>query len=479
MRARSSGRFLAARLSVAAMKVSLLAATTVGLITGITAGMAASEPEARLQRTVLAVGLREPIALDVASDGRVVLAERRGRIAVWDPQSLRLETVGSLTVFSGPEDGLLGLALHPGFVTNGWVFCYHGTPGVLENRLSRFTLQHGPGGGVLDLASQRILLRVPTRIPKPNHSGGGLAFDAAGCLYLGTGDYTYADRSEGFAPLDQRPGQELNDSERTAANTADWRGKILRIHPEADGTYTIPLGNLFPAGNPKALPEIYAMGCRNPFRLSIDHPTGRLFWGDVGPDATQPDPARGPSGFDEFHVTRTAGNFGWPYFIADNRPYRRFDFATRVSGEPWNPEKPINESAFNTGLSDLPPARPAFLWYPPGPSARWPEVGSGPRSAMAGPTYHFSAGLKSPVKLPAEWDGATFLMDWERGWILGAWLDAEDRITRLKPLLPGQKFRRPICLQLGPDGALYLIEWGSRWSDNTDAALVRVSASAE
>ena len=207
MRARSSGRFLAARLSVAAMKVSLLTATTVGLITGITAGMAASEPEARLQRTVLADGLREPIALDVASDGRVVLAERRGRIAVWDPQSLRLETVGSLTVFSGPEDGLLGLALHPGFVTNGWVFCYHGTPGVLENRLSRFTLQHGPGGGVLDLASQRILLRVPTRIPKPNHSGGGLAFDAAGCLYLGTGDYTYADRSEGFAPLYQRPGQ--------------------------------------------------------------------------------------------------------------------------------------------------------------------------------------------------------------------------------------------------------------------------------
>lgn len=430
------------------------------------------ESDSRLVRTVLAEGLREPIALDVASDGRVVLAERRGRIAVWSPADSRLQTAATLNVFSGPEDGLLGLALHPGFVTNGWVFCYHGTPGVLENRLSRFTLRDG----VLDPASQRVLLRVPTRIPKPNHSGGGLAFDTTGCLYLGTGDYTYADRSEGFAPLDHRPGQELNDSERTAANTADWRGKILRIRPESGGGYSIPEGNLFAPGDPKALPEIYAMGCRNPFRLSIDAPTGRLFWGDVGPDAVQPDPERGPAGFDEFHVTRTAGNFGWPYFIADNRPYRRFDFATRQSGRPFDAERPVNESPFNTGRRELPRARAAFLWYPPGPSARWPEVGSGPRSAMAGPTYHFSAPLKSSAKLPAEWDGATFLFDWERGWILGAWLDGQDRVTRLKPLLPGHRFRRPICLQLGPEGALYLIEWGSRWSDNTDAVLVRISS---
>lgn len=437
-------------------------------------GLGAGRPPSGLQRSVLAEGLREPITLDVAADGRVMLAERRGRIVLWDPRDPGLRTIASLNVFTGPEDGLLGLALHPGFVTNGWVFCYHGTPGVLENRLSRFTVKEG----LLDPASQRILLRVPTRIPKPNHSGGGLAFDPAGHLYLGTGDYTDADRSEGFAPLDHRPGQEFNDSERTAANTADWRGKILRIHPEPDGTYTIPAGNLFPAGDPKALPEIYAMGCRNPFRLSFDGPGGRLFWGDVGPDAIQPDPERGPAGFDEFHVTRTAGNFGWPYSIADNRPYRRFDFGTRRAGEAYDPEHPVNESPFNTGRRELPPARPAFLWYPPGPSARWPEVGSGPRSAMAGPTYHFSAGLDSPAKLPAEWDGATFLFDWERGWILGAWLDGQDRVTRLKPLLTGAKFRRPICLRLGPDGALYLIEWGSRWSDNTDAALVRV-ASAE
>jgi cytochrome c len=166
-------------------------------------------------RTELAAGLEDPIALDVARDGRVILAERRGALKVWDPADAQMRTVGKLPVFSGPEDGILGLALHPGFMTNGWVFLYHGTIGVLENRVSRFTLS----GESLDPSSQRILLRVPTLIPKPNHSGGGMAFDGAGNLYVGTGDYTRAGESDGFAPLDQRPGHPLNDSQRTARPT--------------------------------------------------------------------------------------------------------------------------------------------------------------------------------------------------------------------------------------------------------------------
>jgi len=427
---------------------------------------------AAVVRMELAVGLEEPIALDVSRDGRVVLAERRGAVKVWDPVDARIRTVGKLPVFSGPEDGILGLALHPGFATNGWVFLYHGTIGVPENRVSRFTLS----GESLDPSSQKVLLRVPTLIPKPNHSGGGMAFDAAGNLYIGTGDYTRAGESDGFAPLDQRPDHPLNDSQRTAANSADLRGKILRIHPEADGTYTIPADNLFPPGTAKALPEIYAMGCRNPFRFGVDSRTGRLCWGDVGPDALGPDPQRGPAGFDEFNVTRTPGNFGWPHFSADNRPYRAWDFAAKVAGAAFDPAHPVNASVHNTGLHQLPPARPAFLWYPPGPSTRWPSVGSGPRSAMAGPTFHFDAGNPSARQLPRDFDGGTFLYEWERGWIQLAWFDAEDRLVTLKPVMPGTKFRRPICLQLGPDGAAYLIEWGSNWSNNRDTALVRLES---
>ncbi len=425
-----------------------------------------------LHRTVLATNLTEPIALDFAVDGRVVFAEHHGAVKIWNPGTGITTSVAALDVFTGPEDGILGLALDPGFATNGWIFLYHSTPGVLENRVSRFTLDHG----AIDPGSQRILLRIPTRLPKPNHSGGCLGFDGAGNLYASTGDYTYADKSEGFAPLDRRPGHELNDSERTAANTADFRGKILRIHPEPDGTYTVPAGNLFKPGTPKTLPEIYVMGCRNPFRFTVDPATGWLYWGDVGPDATGPNSTRGPAGFDEFNVARTAGNFGWPYFSADNRPYLAHDFDSKVSGEPFDPLHPVNDSPNNTGVRELPPARPAFLWYPPGPSSRWPEVGSGARSAMAGPVYHFDPNLRSIRKLPREFDGAVFLFEWERGWIKAAWLDESGSLARLESVTCPEtaKFKRPICMKLGPDGALYLIEWGSNWSGNHDAAVVRL-----
>lgn len=429
---------------------------------------------ADLSRTVLLSGLQEPIALDVASDGRVFVAERHGDLKMWMPGAAPAQPAGHLDVFTGPEDGLLCLALSPGFATNQWVFLFHSTPGVLENRISRFVLTNG----VLDAQSRQTLLRIPTVIPKPNHSGGGLGFDAAGNLYVSTGDYTYANKSEGFAPLDRRPGHELNDSERTAANTDDLRGKILRVHPEADGGYSIPAGNLFPPGMPGTRPEIYVMGCRNPFRFSVDAPTGRLYWGDVGPDAVGPDPLRGPAGFDEFNVATAAGNFGWPYFQADNRPYLAWDFATKTAGAAMDVEHPVNDSPNSSGLRQLPPARPAFLWYPPGPSSRWPELGSGARSAMAGPVYHFDPALQSPGKLPAAYDGAVFLFDWERGWIKAVWLDERDQVKRIRPFMPEVRFKRPICLKLGPDGALYLLEWGSNWSNNQDAALVRLAANS-
>lgn len=443
-------------------------ALAIALIAGLNAAGAAPIP---LKRTELATGLTEPIALDLADDGRVFIAERPGHLKVWDLGTGELRSAGRLNVLTGPEDGLLCLALSPGFMTNQWVFLFHSTPGVLENRVSRFTFTNG----VLDAASQKILLRIPTLIPKPNHSGGGLGFDAAGNLYASTGDYTYAGKSDGFAPLDHRPGQELNDSQRTAANTADLRGKILRVHPEADGTYRIPSGNLFPPGTADTRPEIYIMGCRNPFRFSIDSATGWLYWGDVGPDALGPDPARGPAGFDEFNVATAAGNFGWPYFQADNRPYLHWDFATKTAGAAFDPAAPVNDSPHNTGQKHLPPAQPAFLWYPAGPSSRWPELGSGARSAMAGPVYHFAPGLASARKLPAEFDGAVFLHEWERGWIKAVWLDEQRRVRRMVPVLPEGRFKRPISLKFGPDGALYLLEWGSNWSNNRDSALVRIA----
>ena len=76
------------------------------------------------------------------------------------------------------------------------------------------------------------------------------------------------------------------------------------------------------------------MGVRNPFRLSVDHKSGWLYWGDVGPDSRQADPQRGPIGLDEWNRARAAGNFGWPYCIGDNQPYVAYDFATERSCVP-------------------------------------------------------------------------------------------------------------------------------------------------
>lgn len=436
---------------------------------GIPTASSADRPVA-FQKVVLSTHLSEPIQLSIARDGRVFMGERHGGLKVWRPNTKDTLTLGHLPVFTGPEDGLLGLALDPGFLTNHWLYLFHSTPGILENRVSRFTVDHD----ALDLESQRVLLRIPTLAKKPNHSGGGLGFDAAGNLYASTGDYTFITDSGGYSPLDDRPGREVHDSQRTAANTLDFRGKILRIHPEPDGTYRIPPGNLFAPGTAKTLPEIYIMGCRNPFRFSIDEATGWLVWGDVGPDALESSPERGPAGFDEFNLARQAGNFGWPYFIGDNKPYRRFDFDTQVPGETFDPAHPVNASRNNTGLHDLPPAQPALIWYPPGPSTRFPTLGSGARSAMAGPIYHFDPNLPSSRKFPIEFDRALFLFDWERSWIRTVRLDADGRLQRIDPFPPQVAVKRPISMAFGPDGALYVVEWGSAWNDNQDSQLSRI-----
>lgn len=434
----------------------------------------AAQAEARFEKVVLATNLVEPIQLSIARDGRVFFGERHGAVKVWNPANGLTETIGQVEVFTGPEDGLLGLALDPGFATNSWIYLFHSTVGVLENRVSRFTIVDGK----LDLESRKTLLHIPTLAKKPNHSGGGLGFDGAGNLFASTGDYTFINDSQGYAPLDRRPGREMFDSERTAANSNDPRGKILRIHPEPDGTYTIPKGNLFAPGTPKTLPEIYIMGCRNPFRFSIDEKTGWLFWGDVGPDAQTPDPKRGPAGFDEFNLAKQAGNYGWPYFVADNKAYVKYDFATRESGETFDAAHPVNDSPNNTGVRELPPAQPAFVWYPPGPSTRFPELGSGARSAMAGPVYHFDASSTSARKFPKEYDGALFIYEWERSWLGEVRLDSEGRFEKLRTFAPEIKVKRPISMAFGPDGGLYVIQWGSAWYNNKDSELIRIEYSS-
>ena len=137
----------------------------------------------------------------------------------------------------------------------------------------------------------------------------------------------------------------------------------MRIKPEVDGTYSIPEGNLFPEGTPKTRPEIYVMGCRNPFRISIDERTGYLYWGDVGPDAGEDGELRGPKGLDEFNQAKHPGYWGWPYSRGNNQTYYDYDFVKEESGPRFDAENLINDSPNNTGMRELPPAQPSMIWY--------------------------------------------------------------------------------------------------------------------
>ncbi|HEY9049153.1 MAG TPA: carbohydrate-binding protein, partial [Ohtaekwangia sp.] len=255
----------------------------------------------------------------------------------------------------------------------------------------------------------------------------------------------------------------------------DLRGKILRIHPEENGTYTIPEGNLFPKGTPKTRPEIYTMGCRNPYRISVDPATSIVYWGEIGPDSGN-DGAQGPRGYDEINQAKRPGNFGWPYFVGDSKPYHEFDFATKSVGELFNPEAPVNTSPNNTGAKELPPAQKAMIWYPYDKAIEFPEIGTGGRSAMAGPVYHYDASIKSSTQFPEYYDKGLFIFDWMRNWVFVVRLDAEYNFKRMEPFMPGNgDFRRPIDLEVGPEGSFYMLEYGSVYGiDNVDARLVRI-----
>ena len=215
------------------------------------------------------------------------------------------------------------------------------------------------------------------------------------------------------------------------------------------------------------------MGCRNPWRLNVDQKTGFVYWGEVGPDA-HGDGKRGPRGYDEINQARAAGNFGWPYFIANNRAYADVNFATGDIGPRYDPQRPINESPANTGAKILPPAQEAFIYYPYAYSEKFPELGEGGRTACAGPVYHFDPSLDSKRKFPKEFDNTLFIFEWTRHWIKCVHLNDSSNIRRIEPFMDERKWRRPIDMTFGPDGVLYLIEYGETWGVNKDAKLVRV-----
>ncbi len=430
-------------------------------------------------RQVLVSDALNPIGIDVAKDGKVYWSEiggptgveSTGYIKMHDPKgpANNKTTVGSILTradHSSSEDGVLGMSLQPGFdladPAKRNVFVYYSprnadwpTTGAAQvvgyNQISRFTLTED--GTAVIPGSERVILRVPKvkifGAPSghpggptnggPGHVGGaGLDFDSAGNLYLGVGDDVSPNASghNGLQPMDYRSAERW-DARKTSANTADLRGKVLRISPKfgdipADAapgvgtTYDVPAGNLFPVGTTAARPEIYAMGFRQPFTLHTDPANpGIVGVGEYCNDASVDNPVRGFAGVCEWNLLNKPGNHGWPFCAGDNSPANtatRWNYATATTtGEKYDcsqeqvpsdinyaPEGQTPNPATFQGRHQLPKPEKATIWKKYATAtegqqnpADFGDLSKGGMQPIAGPIYRYDGVDGDRRRVPA------------------------------------------------------------------------------
>ncbi len=485
----SRSRPAPSRWRAAASTALLIAATALTAV--VTAPSALAHPIAAsdFQKVTLAIGaaeVGEPMSIAVLPDRSVLHTARNGTLRRTDANGTT-SVVANIPVYTHDEEGLQGVGVDPGFATNRHVYLYYAPPlstpggdapstgtdfsawqGV--NRLSRFTLTTN-----WQLQGEQTILDVPADRGICCHVGGDIDFDAAGNLYLSTGDDTNPFQSDGYAPLDERTNRNpAFDAQRTSGNTNDLRGKILRIRVDADGSYSAPPGNLFAPGTPDTRPEIYAMGFRNPFRMSVDKGTGVVHVGDYGPDAGSSS-GRGPSGQVEFARVTSAGNFGWPYCTGTNttaETYAEWDFAAGTAGPKYDcAGGPTNNSFRNTGQDVLPPARAAWIRYA-GDAGSPPQFGGGSESPMAGPVYRYDAASPSATRFPQSFDGHFFAGELGRGWIKPIHVGGDGTPGEITDFPWGGK--QVMDMAFGPDGALYVLDYGTGYfSGDENSALYR------
>ncbi len=433
----------------------------------------------RVMSETIARSIGEPIAFEFNPDGELYIIERRGRIRHLDPATGEVSDAGQLEVYAEAENGLMGITFAPDFEQTAHGYLYYATDaeGRYRYRLSRFEFRDK---AILP-ETETLLLEVEIDPGETGHEGGDLQFDAQGNLWISTGDDSYPQAIDGYAPMNE--SNPTQNALGTSANSQDLRGKILRIHPTADGSYTIPEGNLF-SDPDEGRPEIYVMGLRNPFRFTFDDRTETLYWGEIGPDANEDHPERGPRGYDEFNRTKEPGFFGWPLFIENNLPYRPWDMTKGAATGPFfDPQNPRNDSPANDGLRELPPPQPSWIAYPYALDDKFFELGGGDamgvsrragRSAMSGPVYYTDR-YPAETAFPDYYDGKLILYDFMRDWILLAEIDDQGEIAKIEPLSE-LDLNSPIDLTVGPDGSIWVLEYGSNWfSDNEDSRVTRIS----
>lgn len=241
-----------------------------------------------LQLTEVGSGYTQPILVThPPNDSRLFVVEQEGVIKINGGGTFLDITDRAI----GPEEsnnsaderGLLGLAFHPNFASNGLFYVHYNQSPSGNSTIAEYSV--GASADEANKDSERILLTVSqTHI---NHKGGTITFGPDGNLYIGLGD---GGGSEG----DNWGG----DPDGNGQNLSDLHASILRITPNGNGGYTSPQGNY-----PGALPEIWSKGLRNPYRMNFDACTGDLYIGDVGQAVKEE--------LDIVHAGDSGKNFGW------------------------------------------------------------------------------------------------------------------------------------------------------------------------
>ncbi|MCZ7557678.1 MAG: PQQ-dependent sugar dehydrogenase [Bacteroidia bacterium] len=243
-----------------------------------------------LQNAFPALSFNRPVDLQHPGDGsnRLFVVEQAGRIFVFENQPAVANTVLYLDIrnrvnSSGNEEGLLGLAFHPSFATNGFFYVNYTASSPRRTVISRFQRSASDPNSA-DPSSEEVILEFAQ--PFSNHNGGQIAFGPDGFLYIATGD-----------------GGSGGDPQNNSQNRANLLGKILRIDvdtPSGGKQYGIPEDNPYKNNDAGFREEIWAYGLRNPWRFSFDPSTDRLWTADVGQNR-----------FEEIDIVVKGGNYGW------------------------------------------------------------------------------------------------------------------------------------------------------------------------
>ena len=267
------------RISLTVLVLSMVAAP---------AAVAAPVPAPGYVDTLVVGGLSQPTAIAFLRGGRLLIAEKEGALKLFDGTATH--TVLQLAVCSDDELGLLGVAVHPRFGSNGFIYLYlteaQGGCGHVATRTNQIVRVQLLGDGPIDPGSLRVILGNIRTGPANNHAAGTLRIGPDRMLYASVGDTGHGGG--------RCPGTSMN---RFAQDLAALEGKILRLTL----TGGVPADNPF-VGRPGARGEIFALGFRNPFRFSFDPDGGRLWAGDVGQHTVE-----------EINIVLRGRNYSWPH----------------------------------------------------------------------------------------------------------------------------------------------------------------------